>query len=335
MISKSKTSKPLLTVEDLHVSISGAQVLRGVSFEVLPGEAVGLVGETGSGKTMTVRSITGLLSSIGARVTQGAIHIAGEDMTRASQKHWRKWQGDFLALVPQSSMSSLSPLRRIRSQLVETIRQVNRRAEVESETAALLGAVHLEPTAELLASYPHELSGGMRQRVMIALALATRPQLLVTDEPTTALDAAVRGSILALFGELRKERGLALVMISHDISAIASSTDTTVVMYGGQTVERGSTSQVIRYPRHPYTEALLASLPERTPPGQLLPVVPGQPPRPSDLGTGCTFVDRCPVAMDICRTKAPTLTGAREHDHHVACLRAATPTLELEGVTSA
>jgi oligopeptide/dipeptide ABC transporter ATP-binding protein len=312
-------SAPILTVEELHVHIGAAHVLRGVSFEVAPGEAVGLVGETGSGKTMTVRAITGLLPSIKGRVTAGAITIEGADATDVSEKAWRRWQGKTLALVPQSSMSSLSPLRRVRSQLAETVRRVDRGSDVDAEVAALLESVHLPPSRELLNSYPHELSGGMRQRVMIALALAVKPRLLVADEPTTALDVAVRGSILELLRELRVERNLALVMISHDIGAIARSTDRIVVMYGGRSVESGRTRDVLAEPRHPYTDALLAAMPQRTPAGEPLPVVPGQPPRPEDAYLGCAFAERCPAAMDACATQNPASVQLPA-DRQVACL---------------
>jgi oligopeptide/dipeptide ABC transporter ATP-binding protein len=322
---------PVLAVEDLHVRIGTAHVLRGVSFEVHPGEAVGLVGETGSGKTMTVRAVTGLLRSIGARITHGAITIEGEDVTAASERAWRRWQGKTLALVPQASMSSLSPLRRVRSQLAETIRRAGRASDVDAEVSGLLESVHLPATRELLNSYPHELSGGMRQRVMIALALAVGPRLLVADEPTTALDVAVRGSILELFGELRRDRKLALVMVSHDIGAIAASTDNIVVVYAGRSVETGQTSDVLADPRHPYTEALLAALPHRTPVGEPLPVVSGQAPQPEDTFTGCAFADRCPAVMDACRAQSPPvlpLPGGRR----VACLRGHQPQADPHSV---
>jgi len=315
---------PILAVEDLHVHIGEAHVLRGVSFEVAPGEAVGLVGETGSGKTMTVRATTGLLPSIHGRVTAGRILIEGLDATGADQKGWRRWQGKTLALVPQSSMSSLSPLRRVRGQLAETIRRVDPAGDVDAEVQALLESVHLPPSKELLHSYPHELSGGMRQRVMIALALAVKPRLLVADEPTTALDVAVRRSILELLHELRTDRNLALVMISHDIGAIASSTEKIVVMYGGRSVESGPTQEVLADPHHPYTKALLAAMPHRTPAGEPLPVVPGQPPRPEDVSAGCAFADRCPSAMDACRAEIPALVPLPSGGQ-VACLLADRP----------
>jgi len=317
-------SAPILAVEDLHVRIGPANVLRGVSLDVRPGEAVGLVGETGSGKTMTVRAVTGLLSSIGGRITAGAITIDGEDATTVNDKTWRRWQGKTLALVPQSSMSSLSPLRRVRSQLAETIRRVDRASDTDAEVGALLESVHLPVTKEVLNSYPHELSGGMRQRVMIALALAVQPRLLIADEPTTALDAAVRSSILELFGELRRDRNLALVLVSHDIGAIGSATDVIVVMYAGRSVETGPTREVLADPHHPYTGALLAAMPARTPPGEPLPVVSGQAPRPEDARGGCAFADRCPAVMDACRLQDPAFLPLRAR-RRVACLLAHQP----------
>lgn len=314
-------SAPILAVEGLQVRIGPVPVLRGVSFDVRPGEAVGLVGETGSGKTMTVRAITGLLPRVAGRVTAGKITIGGDDATAVSDKAWRRWQGKTLALVPQASMSSLSPLRRVRSQLAETIRRAGLTSDIEAEVAALLESVHLSATRELLNSYPHELSGGMRQRVMIALALAVKPRLLIADEPTTALDVSIRNSILALFGELRAERDLALVLVSHDIGAIASSTDKMAVMYAGRSVETGQTRDVLADPRHPYTKALLAAIPDRTPAGETLPVISGEPRRPGDASVGCAFADRCPAVMDICRIQRPDLV-ALPGGRRVACLLA-------------
>jgi len=327
-------SVPVLAIDDLHVRIGEARVLRGVSLEVAPGEAVGLVGETGSGKTMTVRAATGLLSAAGGRVTRGAITIDGEDATAATEKAWRRWQGKTLALVPQSSMSSLSPLRRVRGQLAETIRRVDRAVDLDDQIAGLLESVHLPVTKEVLDSYPHELSGGMRQRVMIALALAVKPRLLIADEPTTALDVAIRGEILELFGELRRERKLALVMVSHDISAIAAATDRIVVMYAGQSVESGPTGSVLPDPGHPYTEALLAAIPQRTPPGLPLPVVSGQPPRPEEITIGCAFAPRCPKVKDACRNQTPApVVVAR--GGQVSCLLAHRPDPQAPSKTEA
>lgn len=311
-------TEPLLSVSGLAVRVRGLQILRGVSFEVGRGEAVGLVGETGSGKTMTVRAITGLLHPIGGEVSAGQIRLDGADVTSTDPRAWRRWQGRTVALVPQASLSSLSPVRRVRSQLAEAIRRADPSADIKRETRDLLAAVHLDPTPDLLASFAHELSGGMRQRVMIALALAVRPLLLVADEPTTALDAAIRSSVLGLFAEMRRTRGLGLVIVSHDIGAIAASTDRIVVMYGGQSVERGPTAEVIASPAHPYTAALLAAMPRSSSPGVRLPTLPGQPPRPQELGRGCAFATRCPQAFDACIERTPALRASGS-DRDLAC----------------
>lgn len=298
-------SNELLALEDVHVSVGNAEILTGVSIRVEAGAAVGLVGETGSGKTMTVRTATGLLAGIGGRITAGTVRVGGVDATRANERQWRRWQGHMLALVPQSSMSSLDPLMRIGAQLRETIRLAGKRDRERAEINRLLAAVRLKPTERLLDSYPHELSGGMRQRVMITLALASDPAMIVADEPTTALDAAVRHEILDLLTNLRRDQNLGLLLISHDLAAIAAATDTTVVMYGGRTIETGPTSQIVTSPQHPYTRALIAALPERTQPGSRIPAIVGQPPQPGEITEGCSFAPRCPEAFDRCRTIQP------------------------------
>lgn len=312
---------PLLALDAICVSVGRTQILGGVSLTVDLGAAVGVIGETGSGKTMTVRAATGLLRGIGGRVTSGSVRVADTDLTRATDRQWRRWQGRTIALVPQSSMSSLDPLMAIGKQLRETIRFGPKRANERSEIERLLTEVQLEPTSRLLHSHPHELSGGMRQRVMIALALAGDPKMIVADEPTTALDAAVRHEILDLLATLRRERGLGLLLISHDMSTISAATDTTVVMYGGRTIESGPTSMVVGDPKHPYTRALLDALPERSTPGSRLPAIGGQPPLPGEITSGCSFAPRCPIVVDECRTTRPPLAqiGA---NRSVACLLA-------------
>jgi oligopeptide/dipeptide ABC transporter ATP-binding protein len=296
----------LLEVEDLHVGIGQLPILSGVWLAVAPGQAVGLVGETGCGKTMTVRAVTGLLRWVGGAVTKGRVRLAGDDVAHASDRVWRSHQGSTLALVPQSSMSSLDPLMRVRAQLVEAIRRRQGATDVDAEVRSSLEAMQLEPTSQLLRSYPHELSGGMRQRVMIALALATRPRLLVADEPTTALDASNRRSVLDLLANLRRSQGLGLLLISHDIGAISAATDDVVVMYGGRSVESGPTGAVLAAPAHPYTRALLGALPERSEPGALLPVISGQPPEAGTVPSGCPFRARCPDTRAACAAAAPS-----------------------------
>jgi oligopeptide/dipeptide ABC transporter ATP-binding protein len=314
-------TEPLLAVDDLHARVGAAEVLSGVSLRLEPGGALGLVGETGAGKTMTVRAVTGLLRRVGGHVTRGSVRLAGHDLTNATDRSWRLHQGRTVALVPQASMSSLDPLQRIGRQFSGTIHALDRAADVRGETARLLESVHLDASERLLRAYPHELSGGMRQRVMIGLALATRPALLVADEPTTALDATIRGEILALLAHLRESQDLALLLVSHDLSAIEAAPDTTVVMYAGRTVEDGPTREVVSEPAHPYTKALLDSLPERTAPGRPLPTIVGRPASPGEVAHGCAFAPRCPAAVAACVTTAPDTVhiGPRRR---VACLLA-------------
>ncbi|MGW3954595.1 ABC transporter ATP-binding protein [Streptomyces sp. NPDC004752] len=311
-------TRPLLALDDVHVQVGDVDILSGVSLELHEGQAVGLVGETGSGKTMTVRTATGLLRRSGGRITSGSLRIEDNDLTHADDRAWRRWQGRSITLVPQASMSSLNPLRRVRAQLAEAVSLADRRADVAQTSLRLLESVRLEPTRELLDARAHELSGGMRQRVMIALALATRPKILVADEPTTALDASVRMSILNLLNELRQEQRLALLMVSHDLGAIAAATDTTVVIYAGRSIEAAPTRRLLDDPRHPYTRALLSAQPQRTTPGSRIPTLPGGPPQPGGHGTGCPFAPRCSLAREICVSQPPKIT-APAADRTVAC----------------
>ncbi|MCA4132567.1 ABC transporter ATP-binding protein [Arthrobacter sp. M4] len=261
----------LLDVRDVNVTIGATKVLTDVSLSLYRGEAVGILGETGSGKTMTMRSIAGLLGTVGGRIDSGSIHINGRDITHESLRSRRRTLRGVVSMVPQGSMSSLDPLQRIGSQVSEALQLTRAGKASDADVRHALHAVRLTPTASLLRSRPHELSGGMRQRVMIALALASQPRLLLADEPTTALDASVRTSILDLFTELRVERQLGLVIISHDINAIASATDRVIVMNRGRVVETGRTSEVLANPQDPYTQELISALPERTPRGYYLP----------------------------------------------------------------
>ncbi len=265
-------SENLLDVRDLRVAISGSEVLRGITFAVPAGGAVALVGASGSGKTMTARALTGLLGPIGAKVTAGSITIGGVTPSSARDRAWRTIRGRQIALVPQNSMSSLDPLMTVGSQLRETIIHAGHERRAVPEVDRLLRQVHLDPAPSLLRAYSHELSGGMRQRVMIALALALRPALLVADEPTTALDVSVRSGILALLTELRHESGLSLVLISHDLIAVEQATEEMVVMHHGAVVEAGLTTEVIRAPREQYTRVLMAARPELAQPGRPIPL---------------------------------------------------------------
>ncbi len=247
--------------------------MRGVDLSIPRGGALALVGESGSGKTVTARVLTGLLQRIGGRVAAGRALFDGIALHDASDLQWRQLRGRRIALVPQASLSSLDPVMRIGSQLAETIRELDPQADPRSRAIELLDHVKLPRPAELLRSYPHELSGGMRQRVMIALALAGRPEFIVADEPTTALDVTVQKGILDLLCELRRQDGLTLMMIAHDLAVVEMVADDVAVMRTGELVEQGTAAKVLSIPAHEYTRALLAARPESSTPGAPLAVL--------------------------------------------------------------
>ncbi|KRA95193.1 hypothetical protein ASD83_20495 [Devosia sp. Root685] len=267
------TSDNLVEVRNLGVLLAGRQVIRDVSFDIPRGGALALVGESGSGKTVTARVLTGLLSRIGGKVNSGTATFDSQDLVNANSREWRKLRGRMVALVPQASLSSLDPVMRIGGQLAETISELDPGADIRLRSLELLDQVRLPRPAALLENYPHELSGGMRQRLMIALALAGRPELIVADEPTTALDVTVQKDVLKLLGDLRKETGMSLLMIAHDLAVVGMVSESVAVMRGGELVEKGATDKVLGDPDHSYTKALLAARPELAPVGTPLAVL--------------------------------------------------------------
>ncbi len=279
----------LIEVRDLGVTLAGRQVIRNVSFDIPRGGALALVGESGSGKTVTARVLTGLLSRIGGKVNSGTATFDGQDLVNANDSQWRKLRGRMVALVPQASLSSLDPVMRIGGQLAETIAELDPGTDIRLRSLELLDQVRLPRPAALLEAYPHELSGGMRQRLMIALALAGRPELIVADEPTTALDVTVQKDVLNLLGDLRKESGMGLLMIAHDLAVVGMVSESVAVMRGGELVEKGATTQVLGMPVHSYTQALLAARPELAPVGTPLAVL--------DRETGALHRPTLPVLL--------------------------------------
>jgi peptide/nickel transport system ATP-binding protein len=255
-------TSPLVHVSDLCVHLGGRDVLHHVGFDIPAGGSLALVGESGSGKTVTARVLTGLLGRIGGTVTAGTVTFKGVDLLTADDAQWRELHGRRMAMVPQASLSSLNPVLRIGRQLRETIRELDPDADPRARALELLELVHLPRPAQLVDRYPHELSGGMRQRVMIALALVSRPDLIVADEPTTALDVTVQAEILRLLGEIRAETGTSLLMIAHDLAVVEAVAETVAVMRQGTVVEQGPARSVLLRPSHPYTKALLAARPE-------------------------------------------------------------------------
>jgi oligopeptide/dipeptide ABC transporter ATP-binding protein len=307
-----------LVVDALNVAIGRVPILRDVSFTVAPGEAYGLVGESGSGKTMTARAILGLLPP-GAAVI-GRIGFGELSLLELSRRRMQDLRGSRIAMIFQDPMSSLNPVLRVG----EAIEQVLRSHERIDGRAARRRAVELmarvgirDPQRRFL-NYPHEFSGGMRQRILIAMALAARPQLLLADEPTTALDVIVQAGILRLLDRLRREESMSLLLVSHDFSVVAGMCDRVGVMYAGELVEEGPREEVLFRPRHPYTRALIESLPESTSTGPL-PSIPGSPPDPGSLPPGCPFAPRCPLAAHDC-TAAPIPLVAVGAGHVSRCI---------------
>jgi peptide/nickel transport system permease protein len=303
--------RPLLRVRDLTVEFPlpdrTVRAVRGVSFDVDRGETLGIVGESGSGKSVTALSIAQLLDSPG-RVTGGQVGFDGQDLTRISDRAMAALRGRRLAMIFQNPTASLNPVFSIGFQMREAIRRQSRRGRGEASRIAResLRAVGIGDPDRVLDQYPFQLSGGMNQRVMIAMAMAARPDLLIADEPTTALDVTTQAQILEQLRELTRADGTSVILITHDIALLAEYADRVVVMYAGQICESGSTDQVIDQPGHPYTRALLESVPRpELPAGARLEAIPGELPDPASTPPGCPFARRCPHVMDVCRSVNP------------------------------
>jgi oligopeptide transport system ATP-binding protein len=315
----------LLTALDLTVELEvpGGRVrlLDGVSFELAAGETLALVGESGSGKTLTALAVLGLVAAP-LRIAAGRVFYRDHNLLRLSERELRPLRGRELALVFQDPLGALHPLLTVERQLTETLQAHERltRKEARGRAAAMLAEVGLEPEL-VLAAYPHELSGGMRQRVLIAMAVCLRPAVLFADEPTTALDAHLELQVLELLRALQREHGMALVLISHDLARVAEHADRVQVLYAGRTVEAAQAQVLFERPLHPYTRALIASTPrvDATPTFPLS-VIPGQPPDPYARPSGCAFHPRCPLAFGLCREKPPALEAPpRAKERRVAC----------------
>ncbi|WP_242908103.1 dipeptide/oligopeptide/nickel ABC transporter permease/ATP-binding protein [Actinomadura terrae] len=320
-------SDALLSVDGLTVAFTGADgrpvpVVEDVSFELRAGETLGIVGESGCGKTMTGRAVLGLLPA-GAHVTGGSIRIGGTDATALGRRERAALRGSTIAFVSQEPMAALDPLFTVGSHLAEAVRVHTGagRADARRRAVQLLDQVRLPDPDRVARMYPHQLSGGMAQRVAIAIALAGGPRLLIADEPTTALDVTVQAEILRLLRTLREETGMAILLISHDWGTVGELCERTLVMYAGQVVESGPTAEVVASPRHPYSEGLLAANPQLGTPGTALRVMPGGVPAPGEWPAGCHFAARCPYVMDACVTHPIAMAGTAEHGGR--CLRPA------------
>ena len=325
----------VLGIEDLHVTVhdGAATALRGVSLSVWTGEIVGLVGESGSGKTLTCRAVLGVLPP-GCAVGQGTISFSHEDVTNLSRRGWERLHGTGMGAVFQDPASYLNPNLTVGSQLTEVLRvkQGMRRRQAHERAVELMRAVGLREPERVFHQIPAELSGGMLQRVMIAIAISCDPQLLVADEATTALDVTIQAEIIELLQDLRDQRGLAVLFVSHDLAVIRELCDRVVVFYAGEVVETGPVEEIIERPRHPYTRALLRVASVGDFQRRELQVIPGQPPRVGADMTGCRFAERCPAAIEACRSGPVDMTLLAPR-HHARCVRATDP--ELAAITSA
>ncbi|MEZ7172815.1 ABC transporter ATP-binding protein [Sporosarcina sp. OR05] len=317
------TTETILHVNNLHTYFRTEHgvvpSVNGVSFDVKEGETLAIVGESGSGKSVTSLSIMGLIDSPG-KVEEGNILFAGNDLTSLGKKAYRKLRGNELAMIFQEPLTSLNPLFTVGNQLSESIKlhqQVDKpTAKVKS--IEMLAHVGIPRPEKVYSSYPHVLSGGMRQRVMIAMALSCNPKLLIADEPTTALDVTIQAQILELMKKLAKEHQTAILLITHDLGVVAEMADNVVVMYAGQVVEHTDVYSLFSKPLHPYTQGLLASTPKFHESEEVLESIKGTVPTPSTMPAGCKFHPRCPHAMDICVMKEPTLQDV-EQAHKVRC----------------
>lgn len=322
---------PLLDVRGLHVRFSSdlgpVQAVDGVSLAIQRGERIGLVGESGSGKTVTGLAIMGLVRSHAA--VTGSIGLDGIDVLRLPARQRRRLCGDRMAMVFQSPLGALNPTMTIGDQVIEAIRahrSISRR-EARQETIDLLARVNLPNPHDAARRFPHEFSGGMRQRAVIASALSCDPDLLIADEPTTALDVTIQAQIIDLLESLAEERGTAVMLITHDLSVLARFARRVVVMYAGRIVEDGPVETIYYHPSHPYTAGLMASVSQlRGPRDARLRTIAGQPPSLARLPTGCAFHPRCECAVDTCRVETPRLTLLSTSDgHRCACHRAGEP----------
>lgn len=302
---------PLVDIQNLSVSFPQheglVQAVRGMTLRVEAGESVGIVGESGSGKSVTCMAVMRLLRQPPCRIVAERLELGGIDMMRATRRQLAATRGRVAAMVFQDPMTAFDPVFTIGHQIVETIRAHRdmNTTDARAEALALLARVKIKNPAAVLDSYPHQLSGGMLQRAMIAMALSCQPKVLFADEPTTALDVTIQAQILALIKELQAEFGMGLVMVTHDLGVVAETVDRVVVMYGGRVMEEGPVQDIFDDPRHPYTLGLLSSIPGRVPGKRRLVEIPGASPNPTDPPSGCPFHPRCVQADVRCGAEAP------------------------------
>ena len=315
----------LLEVNDLRVyfemdSKKTAKAVDGVRFSINRGETVALVGESGSGKSVTSLAIMRLLPIPPGKIVSGSIQLEGQDLLSLSEKAMRKIRGNDIGMIFQEPMTSLDPVFKIGNQLMESIIHHQRISKKEAKMRALelLTLVGIANPEKVLEEYPHQLSGGMRQRVMIAIAMSNNPKLLIADEPTTALDVTVQAQILKLMLKMKDTFNSSILLITHDMGVVAETADRVLVMYAGQIVEEAEVKELFLHPKHPYTDGLLKTMPSLEKNERRLPSIPGSVPPAHRFPSGCRFADRCEFAMDICRETAPELKSIAD-GHNVRC----------------
>jgi oligopeptide/dipeptide ABC transporter ATP-binding protein len=318
----SNKKSPLLSVEGLSIGFATEEgpirVVEDISLSVKGGETVGLVGESGCGKSVTAQTIMRLLPSPPAYIEAGRIWFKGTDLARASESDMRRIRGNDIAMIFQEPMTSLNPTMTVGDQIAEALllHRGARSADARPKVLDMLQQVGIGRPEKRCAQYPHELSGGLRQRVMIAMALICQPKLLIADEPTTALDVTIQAQILELMNRLQHDLDIAVLLITHDLGVVEEMCQEVVVMYAGRIAEKAPAKALFARPRHPYTAGLLAASPRKAKRGQPLPTIPGTVPPPGKRGEGCSFAERCARALPRCRRDVPALTG---DDHLAAC----------------
>jgi oligopeptide/dipeptide ABC transporter ATP-binding protein len=323
--SSTEETGPLLSVEDLHVEFrvrdSTVRAVNGLSYTLAEGETLAILGESGSGKSVAAQAVMGILDMPPARISRGKVRFRGQDLLTLPERRRREFRGDRIAMIFQDALSSLNPVFTVGDQISEMF-QVHRGMRgkaARAKAVELMERVRIPSARQRLDDYPHQFSGGMRQRIMIAMALALEPDVLIADEPTTALDVTVQAQIMRLLTDLQDEMRMGLLLITHDLGVVAGVADRIVVMYAGSAVEEAPVRELYRRPAHPYTVGLLASVPRLDRRGEPLVPIKGSPPDPAALPAGCPFAPRCPRAEDICIRERPALTPVGSDGHSAAC----------------
>ena len=317
---------PLLEVRSLstqfHMDEGIVRAVENVSFKISPGEILGIVGESGCGKSVTALSILRLIPEPPGKIVNGQILFEGRDLVRLGEKQMEKVRGNEISMIFQEPMTSLNPVFTIGDQIMEAIlfHQGLDKSEARRKAIEMLGRVKIPSPETRIDAYPHQLSGGMRQRAMIAMALSCQPKLLIADEPTTALDVTIQDGIIRLLKEIQKQMGMAVMLITHDFGVVSEMADQGVVMYAGRVIEQGPTRSILEQMRHPYTRGLVNSIPDLKERKKRLPAIPGQVPDAMDLPAGCKFHPRCPLMIEECKKEEPPLFQVGE-DHLSRCLR--------------